>query len=433
MKRRYKIGDWFRVPLPGALDAVGIITHACRSRLFGYFFPVEAARVPSPEELKGLCAGHAVACLLFGGAGLEQARWTLIATSLPFDSASWPFPQFASRGVFGRTWRRVTYDPETMSVAQRETLPSWQADELPDARFATPEELEGLLQLRIAGEAPETPLVVCEVRSPLDIAQFEPLLSRGGRVQFSEPLKERDLQSLAAFVNEHPHVELRLHGFASFDLTALRAFSALRSLVLDIGALRNAEALASLKNLESLRIGTLDEPSPLGALEALPQLHRLEIRGRKADVQNIARLRSLESLAIVDTPPLEFREFASAMHLRSLTVAHVQGEIQGLSHLRALERLALRDLQLTELPVLSDCPRLHSIELRNITLLRDLAPLRAAPALRELRIEGMPQLHVSDFEPLGGNHKLQNVTIEIGSKTKSREVYRLLRRGKSTE
>ncbi len=425
MKRIYKIGDWFRVPLLGAHDALGIITHACRSRLFGYFFPVDAARTPSFHELKALRADDAVACALFGGAGLEQARWTLVATSLPFDSTAWPFPQFASRGVFARTWRRVTYDPETMSIVRRETLLPSQADALPDARFASPEEVETLLQLRIAGEAPETPHVVCEVRSPLNVALFEPLLSRGGRVQFSEPLDDNDVQRLAAFVNEHPHVELRLHGFSTFDLRALRVFSALRSLVLDIGALKHADALASLLNLESLRIGSLDRPSTLDVLQALPKLNHLEVRGPNADMQGVARLRHLDSLAIVDTPATDFLGFASAQQLRSLLIAHVHGEIRSLADLPALERLALRDLQLTALPDLSRSTRLHAIELRNVTMLRDLRPLADAPALRELRIEGMPQLNVTDFEPLR-DRGLQNVTVEIGSKTKSREVYRML-------
>lgn len=370
----------------------------------------------------------AVACALFGGAGLEQVRWTPIATSVPFDPAGWPFPQFASRGVFGRTWWRITYDPETMSILQRETSAAAQALELPDARFATPEELENLLQLRIAGEAPETPLVVCEVRSPVDLVQLQPLLSRGGRVQFSEPLDSHDVERLAAFVHVHPDVELRVHGFSHFDLRVLSKFVHLRSLVLDAGSLEHVEALDALQRLESLRLGDLDEPAPLEVLQRLPALRRLEVHGTRTDMPSITRLKHIDALALIDTPPPEWPHLACAGHLRSLLIAHVQGAIASLPDLPMLERLSLRDLQLGTLPDLSRCPRLHAVELRNITLLTDLSPLSSAPALRELRVEGMPQLNVSDFRPLLLCPALQSINVEIGSKTKSREVYRLLAR-----
>jgi hypothetical protein len=426
VKRRYKAGDWFRVPLPGERDAIGIITHACRSRLFGYFFAVEPAHEPSFEELKRLHARDAVASALFGGAGLEQARWPLIATSLPFDPAAWPFPHFASRGVFGRTWHRVTYDPQTMSAVRREAVSRLQAVELPNARFATPEDLETFLQQRMTGEAPETPLVVCEIRSPVNVSQLDVLLSRGGRVQFSEMLDAGEMRRLAAFVNERPHIELRVHGLQRFDLHALRSFSQLRSLILDIGVLDGVEMLASLPRLESLRIGDLTRPASLEVLQRLPELHRLEVRGANADMCAVAQLQALDALTIIDTPPLEWTGFAGAEHLRSLVIAHVKGGVCGIAQLTMLERLALRDLQIAALPDLSLCLRLHAVELRNITMLSDLRPLAALPALRELRIEGMPQLHVRDFLPLR-DRRLQNVAIEIGSKTKEREAYRLLR------
>jgi hypothetical protein len=427
MKRRYKTGDWFRVPLAGEHDAIGIITHACRSRLFGYFFPVAAAHEPSFDELKRFRASDAVTRALFGGAGLEEARWTLVATSLPFDPAAWPFPQFASRGVFGRTWSRISYDPETMSIAQREVLTQAQATELPDARFATPEELESLLQMRISGEAPDVPLVVCEVRAPIDLTRVEQLLSRGGRLQFSEPLEPPEVQRIAAFIDAHLEVELRVHGFARFDVRDLREFTTLRSLVLDAGTLEHMEAIEALQQLESLRIGTLAAPVSLAALQTLPGLHRLEVRGAHADMQSVARLQHLDALSLYDTQPMDWRKFGSAPHLRSLLVAHARDRLNELPAMPMLERLALRDLQLTGLPDLSRYPRLHAIELRNVTMLRDLSPLLSALALRELRIEGMPQLEVADFRPLQQCAALKSVSVDLASKTKSREVHRLLR------
>jgi hypothetical protein len=427
MKRPYKIGDWFRVPLPGAYDAIGIITHACRSRLFGYFFPVEAAHTPSFDELKSLQVTDAVGCALFGGAGLEEARWTPIATSLAFDSEAWPFPQFASRGAFGRTWSRITYDPRTMSVVLREPLSSSQTTGLPDARFATPEDLESFLQSRIAGETPEIPVVVCEVRSPVDFEQLALLVSRGGRVQFSEALDLGDTQRLGGFIAAHPHVEVRVHGLPRFDMRELRSITALRSLLLDVGTLEHPKALQTLQNLESLRVGSLDMYTELDALLSLPELHRLELHGAHADMRTAMRLCGLRTLVLIDSPPLDFSQLQSASRLRSLTIAHAQWTVNDLSALTTLERLVLRDLQLTALPDLSHNMELHAVELRNVRLLRDLSPLASAPGIRDLRIEGMPQLHVSDFEPLRNHGALRSVTIDIASKPKAREAYRLLR------
>ena len=426
MKRPYKIGDWFRIPLGGEHDALGIITHACRSRLFGYFFAIDAAHTPAFDELKTLRAGDAAACALFGGAGLEEARWSVVATSLPFDSSRWPFPQFASRGVFGRTWMRVTYDPGTMSVLQREPLAAEKAVELPDARFATPEELESFLRSEIAGETPETPLAVCEVRAPVTDAALQ-LVARGGRIQFSEPFAEADIARLAEFANAHPAVELRVHGLLQFDLRQLEQFTQLRSLVLDVASIRYAGALATLRALESLRVGAMQEALQLDAIVELPALHRLELRGANADVRTAARVAHLDSLALIDTPEIEVQKFAAAARLKSLLIAHTSFDVSGIARLPALERLELRDMPIVELPDFSGNPQLRAIEFRNVTLLRDLAPLSSAPALRDLRIEGMPQFGVSDFKPLLACAALRHVNLDIGSKTKSREVYRMLR------
>jgi len=82
---------------------------------------------------------------------------------------------------------------------------------------------------------------------------------------------------------------------------------------------------------------------------------------------------------------------------------------------------------LSALPDFTKNALLHSVELRNVTLLRDLAPLTYAPALSELRVEGLPQLQVADFQPLRACTTLRSLTVDVGSKTKSREVYKMLR------
>lgn len=423
MKRRYKEGDWFRIPLDAAYDALGVIARACRSRLFGYFFALPAGAALSPEDLRSLRAIDAAACALFGGAPLEDARWPVVATSVRFDPDAWPFPQFVSRGAFARTWHVRTYDPDTMQAVAVDASTQARAAGLPDARFATAEELETLLRERICGAAPEQPLAIAEVRSPLDPGSLH-VLARGGRVQFSELLDEADLDMIANFISEHPLVELRVHGIESFDLCALQRFRSLRSLLLDVPSVRNAHALVSLTQLRTLRIAAMRETIPF---PALPQLRKLELHGKRAGTDLLHSLHALQSLTLSDAGRVRISEFGFAENLRELTLAHMPAMLDDIDALPALARLELRELALRELPDLSHNAALQSIALRGVRQLRDLRPLALAPALHELRIENMPQLGVADFEPLAAAAHLHAVNVDVGSRQKEREIYRLLR------
>lgn len=431
MKRRYKAGDWFRVPLGGERDAVGIIARACQSRLFGYFFAVPASHAPSHDELKAFRSQDAIASALFGGTGLEDARWRVIATSVPFDPPAWPFPQFVSRGAFGRTWTAVRYDPVEMRIVERTPIDEASVALLPDARFATPPELEDLLRARIAGVPSASAFAICEVGAPVDATQLR-LLAGGGRLQFSEHLSARDIDTLAQFHRVHPHVQLRIHGLERFDARALGAFTGLRALILEVACVEHAEALGSLRELESLTIGAMAQPLELTAVQDAPELRRLELRGRNADVEGAMRLPHLEDLALIDTPSIDWSGMASKSRLRSLLVAHGSLATGGLAQIPSLACLRLQNIALDALPDFSTNAHLRFIELRNIAGLTDLAPLASAPALHELRIEGMPQLNVPNFAPLICCPALRRLTVDVGSKAKSREVYRMLHLGTFT-
>jgi hypothetical protein len=418
MKRRYKEGDWFRVPLSGTHDAVGVIARACRSRLFAYFFAVPARTALSHDMLRKFHATQAALCALFGGAPLEDLRWPLIATSLHFDRTAWPFPEFGLRGAFARTWRIVAYDASTMQAARSESASEAQAAALPDARFATAGELEAQLRERICGVLPEKPVTIAEVRSPLDPESLR-VLVRGGRVQFSESLDQADLDCLARFIAVHPDVELRVHGFERFDLRALQRFEALRSLILDVGHADGVEGLIALSQLSTLRTGARNI---LPALARLPRLRTLELRRGAAKIEAT----SLELLTLVDTDPPRLSDLPCAPNLRELTLAHMTPLIEDIGALPMLARLELRDLALRQLPDLSRNMNLRSVALRGVRHLRDLEPLTRAPQLAELRIERMPQLEVSDFARLAAQSRLHAI-VDVGSRQKEREINRLLR------
>jgi hypothetical protein len=421
VKRRYKPGHWIRVPLGGEYDAVGILARACRSRLFGYFFSVPANREITHDEMRALKAEDALCALLFGDSALEQARWEIIATSLPFDPQAWPFPDFAARGAFGESFTRVRYDPAVMQIIVREAIDAQTAGTLSDARFADAHEVESMLRSRIAGVPGAPSYSVCEMRSPVDAHQLQ-AVERGGRVQFSTPLSPDDLDRLAQFLARHPHVELRVHGFRhGFDAAALAQFRDLRVLTLDVHHLQHPMLLQQLQSLQALRLGAMQ--TDLRFLRELSGLRELELRGTRGALEPVHEMRSLRTLSVENTAPIALPALACRDTLEVLALAHGTYDLHGIEMLKHLRSLHLRSLDIEALPPLDSLAHLAQLEVHALPL-RDLAPIAALPSLRTLRVLAMPHLNVNDFAPLQRCAGLQ-LFVDLGSKRKAREVYRL--------
>lgn len=395
MKRRYKAGDWFRIPLPGRNDALGIIARADRSRLYGYFFSVERSDSVAHERLKQLRPSDAVLARFFGGAGLEERRWPILATSLALDPGVWSAPN------------------------------------VPSPHFATPDQLEDELRQRIAGIPPETPLAVYEVKTPLDASSFA-TLDGGGRLQFSEPLREPEYERLSAFLQSRPNIELRIHGAwaGGFNAALLERFPMLRAVMLETPQVRNAQAFAALRNLISFR-AAVEDGMNLEALAEVASLRSIDLRGLAADVEAPTRFAHLEDLRLTNTRSVPFGSSACKERLQNLALRHGVYDLSQIASLPALERLQLQDMRLERLPGFSANPNLHTLVLRDLRDVRDLRPILTAPALRRLTIEGLLQLEVADFAPLIDRVEGMALSIDIGSKTKSREVYRMLRPGRT--
>jgi hypothetical protein len=427
VKRRYKPGDWLRVPLGGEYDAIGIIARMCRSRLFGYFFAVPASYEPSHDDLRARRAQDALAALLFGGAAIEEARWDLIATSLAFDPQAWPFPAFASRGAFGDAWTQVRYDPQTLQIAERRAIDDTAAATLPDARFAGAEDAERILRARIAGESSPPAQSIIEVRSPLEPQRLH-ALERGGRIQFSTLLSCVDLDRLAAFIEGHSNVGLRVHGFRhGFDAAQLSRLGALRELTLDVHDLQHPDALRDLRHLRILRIG--HARLHLGFLDALTGLQTLELRRTRAALDPVKRLPSLHALVLESTAPVDLRALRSATVLQTLVLAHGDYDVNTIDALAQLRRLELRALDVRTLPALRVLAHLEDLHVHALGRLTDLQSVADAPALRRLRITAMPHLNVPDFAPLQRCAGLHVFHVEVGSRSKEREIYRLIKAG----
>lgn len=362
--------------------------------------------------------------MLVGGSPIEHGRWQIIATSLAFDEHAWPFPAFASRGAFGDNWTQVRYDPQTLQIVERVPIAAQTALALPDARFADALQAEDALRRLLAGAAAPTAHSICEVRSPVDLARLH-ALRQGGAIQFSTPLSAADLHALQAFIEAYPQVRLRVHGFRrGFDARGIAGFSALRDLTLDVHQLQHAPALSQLHSLHVLRMGAMQ--TELAFLDALPELHTLELRGTRANLAPLERCGTLRTLLLENTPPLDFSRFAGASTLQVLTLSHGQYDVGALASLAQLKRLELRALDVAHLPDLALLEQMESLVLADLHHVSDLSAIARARSLRELRIAGMPHLNVGDFAALQGCAALRDVHIELGSRRKEREIYRLL-------
>lgn len=426
MKRRYKAGDWLRLRLTGEWDALAIIVRACRSRLFGYFFAIPAAQIPSQDELRALTADDAVAAMLFGGAPIDHGRWEIVATSLAFDERAWTFPHFFSRGAFGQAWTHVVYDPQTLQIVERRPVDGQQVQGLPHAAFASAHEVEEALRTRVAGHEPPPANSICEIRSPIDSERLR-AVEGGGCIQFSTPLRPQDFDVLRAFIEVHAGIRVRVHGFRrGFDATQLAQFAGLRDLTLDVDHVQHAQALASLHALRTLRIGAAQ--LDLAFVSALAQLQTLELRSTRASLAPLERCPELRTLYLENTPRINCTAMANARGLRSLTLAHADYDLARLDAFRALRRLELRSLDASELPRFDGLENLECLILRDMHGITDLARVAGARSLRELHISDMPHLNVNDFAPLAACN-FHDLRIDVGSRRKEREVYRLLRFG----
>lgn len=401
MKRRYKPGDWFAIPLDASTHATGVITHAASSRLFGHFFA--AGRETQPP-----CAAF-----LFSGIPLEDLRWPFIAAPVFYDAKRFPLPELGERGAFARSWYLRTLDPRTLQTVRRAEAEANAAMSAPPAQILHAADVEARLRELLLGVERPPPAVVCEVREPLDRDSLR-VLDEGGTVQISRASDAPAIAQLALMLSPSIPIALRLHGMVSapLDLRALAAWPALRELHIETERILHPEVLAALPRLQRLYVNAGDSLSSV--LASLPQLRALGVHS--------AQIRALPAqlceLEIVAGPVPDLAETA----LRKLIIAHVDRTAFAIPE--TLQSLELRDLYLDALPDLSRAANLTTIVLRGVRGVTDLRPLMNAPSLREAVIEAMPQLHVDDFRKVAKS-KLR-FEVALGNRTMTREVYRLL-------
>ncbi|MGZ3540252.1 MAG: Imm26 family immunity protein [Vulcanimicrobiaceae bacterium] len=393
MKRRYREGDWFAVPLGSGREVVGVIARQDRSRLFGYFFAL-GAEAPVRARLEALQPSDALWRGCFLGDGLEDRRWRVIAKTLAWNAERWPLPPSLANGV----------------------------EAVPAARF----EPASLIETRLRGTTDA--FSVREIRSPLDVTELPATLAPSGRVQFSASLDAADMDVLVAFLHSHPGVELRIHGHARepFDASILARFAGVKRLVFDV-AVPTLDALEPLAPyLETLTLGRrLSAPF---APPVLPHVRRLELHAKALRENACAALPALRTLVLVDTPMDDLSAVSSFTELEQLAVRFGSCAsadfVAGLAHLQHLELRGLRGLH--ALPAVGELPVLRTLVLAALPQIRDLRPVIGARALERVEILAMEQLRVEDLHCLRELVPKASFAIDIGGRRKNREVYRWL-------
>ena len=232
------------------------------------------------------------------------------------------------------------------------------------------------------------------------------------------------------------------------DLPPLHAFEVVLSGVRDVSAIaHHAETLGRLH----LELGR--HPVAVDVIGALPHLRELYLRkdgpaAVKGAADAVARAGELEHLVLHSVPLPSVSPLTALTRLRGLSLKlgsrpdlaafpelpalrffeawQVRGleDLRPLAASRTLEVLHLESLRRATLPDFSGAAALAHVRIDNLPLTEGLAPLAAAPALRQLYITRRV-FEVEDIEVLRGHPTLQAVSVPLRGKLTSTEVLAL--------
>jgi hypothetical protein len=125
VRKNYREGDWFAIPLRGGGFAAGIVARSMPDDggiNLGYFFGPSRDDVPHLSELAPLKPSDAVLVRRFGDLGLIEGSWPVIGRTAEWDRSLWPIPRFGRfEGLTNRAFE-VIYEDNDPSMAIREIL-----------------------------------------------------------------------------------------------------------------------------------------------------------------------------------------------------------------------------------------------------------------------------------------------------------------------
>jgi hypothetical protein len=313
MRRPYRVGDAFCVPLPGGASAHGVVV---------------ALGVRSAT----LAFGDLV--LRVGDEALTLHRWPVIGRAAE-SSASAIAPSQSSR-------------------------------------IEAPEIVQDRLAAR-AGGRPWTraQLAVRDVRAPL-VAQSLLDAPADARLQWRDPLGAEDLRALETCFERNPHASLQPYGAAREHAPSrvlLRASIARHRVLETVDATRDADLVREVALQRLVVRGRSAHAFDARALHAYPSLVSLHVSGvRLENPSAIAELPNLRRLSLRNVRGLRDLAWLERTALEALSLDGVLGvdDVSPLERLATLRQLELRgawQLSLADVAWLRQAPHLDGLTL----------------------------------------------------------------------
>lgn len=360
MKRPYRPGDWFAIPLGDGRYAVGIVARGTRKAIAGYVFGDYFQGVPSQHQLAELDASRALWSGSFGDRAMVEDRWPVIGGHATFASNEWPLEP-AYRRVF------------------------------------SPLVLERLVA---TGALPSHRRVVRDLHAEIDADALE-RLPDDTQLQWRSPPSSRSLEAVAAWIATRPHASVRLYGAALTSLAGFADMPQVRTLVVGQGDLpARLPVFAGVRRLE------LEQMLPAARLvRAFPGAVALRVAAADSTI-DIAPLATLERLRVLDCSGGIVEGLGSLARMPGLAALRLS-RTRGWSDVEAFAQTRIRALSLE-----------HNVGLKSV------ASLARMSELEQLELRGLWQFNVDDMHWLAACGALRRATIDIGGRRKNVEIYR---------
>ena len=360
MKRPYRLGDWFAIPLGDGRYGVGIVARGTRKAIAGYVFAQPWSGLPSIEALASLDPAQASWSGAFSDRAIVEERWPVIGGSASFALSNWAL--------------EAHYE-----------------------RVLSPLALERLVA---AGVLPTRQRIVRDLCAEVTRATLASI-APNAQIQWRAPLSPSSLEAIAGWVGIHPRASVRVYGDALAQLGALAQWPGLRTLRLGAGAL-----MERFPRFEAVRNVALEGlPANADFARAFPHVRALRLAAGASviDVHALSGLRKLRVLDCNGGTIETLGPLASFPNLEAVRLSRTRGWWD-LAPLRAT--------------------RLRALCIEQHIDLADLRPLADMNELEQLELRGLWQFNVGELGWLRSVTTLRRVTIDIGGRRKNVELYR---------
>lgn len=298
---------------------------------------------------------------------------------------------------------------------------------------------------------------VLNIESPIQEEMFAEADERAD-VQFhvrpDDANPQASYQSLAAILEKHPDMTLRVYGENIDDLDFLKFFPKLRRFDFRCGPSTKVEDLEGLKYLPAdvVYLGILMRRRiSLRIIERFAALQEFYLDGNPRDIEVISRFSALKKLTLrsVTLPNLsilrslhelwrlkiklgglkDLSPLGQVGQIRYLELWLIRGpeDISPIGDMTTLQHLFLQSLKhVQQLPNLERLTQLRRVDLEDMKGIADLSPLLGAKSLEYLTCVNMGHLKATGFECLRRHPPLKRVLAGLCSFRKNREVDTML-------